>query len=512
VSHHDLTLRVVIVIFLLLAGVPTGGGGDELAPSANPSTTVEIEIDDRAGLHRLTSMVSIENVRGEVVQAVVTARQLEELDAAGWRFKIVPTAGKAEDPEMCADGWVEDSQRPWNCYPSYRQYEDLLYAFAGDHPDLCQLVDLGPTANLVRPHRLWALIISDNPGQEENEPEVLLTSTMHGDEASGFVLMLRFINQLISGYGTDAEITALVDETEIWINPLANPDGTYFGGDETVAEAIRFYTTTAGTSSGVDANRNFPAFSDRDHPDGSPWWPETQAMIALAEANTFVLSANFHDGAEVVNYPWDTVERRHPDDLWFEDLARDWAVLAQTDGPGGYMTGISIDGITNGFDWYQVIGSRQDFMTYFHGGREVTIELSETKSRSGDDLVDLWTWNRRALLDFLKHGHRGIRGVVTDANGSPLEATVEVLGVDREADGSTVRTDPDIGDYHRLLLPGLYDLRIEARDFRPLEAHGIVVTEGEATTLDVVLQRVIRRPSDRRAPTVDGKSTHHLQR
>ncbi len=61
-------------------------------------------------------------------------------------------------------------------------------------------------------------------------------------------------------------------------------------------------------------------------------------MMALADAETFVLSANFHGGVEVVNYPWDTWERRHPDDDWFIDLSRDYADLAQADSPAGYMT------------------------------------------------------------------------------------------------------------------------------------------------------------------------------
>ncbi len=139
----------------------------------------------------------------------------------------------------------------------------------------------------------------------------------------------------------------LVDETEIWINPLANPDGTYFGGDDTVGDAIRYYTTNDGGNSEVDPNRNFPDFVDGDHPDGNPWWPETEAMIALAESQTFVLSANFHDGVEVVNYPWDSDVRRHPDDSWFQALARDFADLAQADSPGGYMTDFD-NGITNG--------------------------------------------------------------------------------------------------------------------------------------------------------------------
>ena len=48
--------------------------------------------------------------------------------------------------------------------------------------------------------------------------------------------MLRFIDYLLSNYDTP-EIKALVDSTEIWICPLVNPDGTYFGGDSTITEA-----------------------------------------------------------------------------------------------------------------------------------------------------------------------------------------------------------------------------------------------------------------------------------
>jgi hypothetical protein len=423
------------------------------------------------------------------------------VEAAGWRYQVVPTVNQAAEIVMCGSGWENDVDRSWSCYPSYQQYEALMYGFAADHPAVCRLVDLGPTNNLVRPHRLWAIVISDNPDTDEDEPEVLLTSTVHGDETSGFILMLRLTDYLTGGYGDDPEITALVDETEIWINPLANPDGTYFGGDDSVAGAIRFFATTSGSASGVDGNRNFPNFEGGDHPDGNSWWPETEAMMSLAETKTFVLSANFHDGVEVVNYPWDTVERRHPDDPWFRDLARDWADLAQTDSPGGYMTDFD-NGITNGWDWYPIEGGRQDYMTYFHGGREVTIELSETKLLPSDELDAMWSWNRRALLDFLAHAHQGIRGLVTDPDGSPLAATVEVLGVDREQDGSVVRTDPAVGDFHRLLLPGLYDLRFDADGHRPEVVRGVAVTEGEATEVDVVLHPLdVRRPARRAAPS-----------
>jgi len=498
-SHRcNFAFLFIVGALMLLAAPNLYSAGNFDSAFAN-TVDIRIEIGDRSELAGLTRLVSIEDVRGREVLAVATPAQLVRLREAGYVWRILPPTGKAADVTMCPPGWKGDPERSWSCYPTYVQYTALVHRFALENPDLCRIVDLGPSSNTVRPHRLWAVVISDNPHVNEAEPEVLLTSTMHGDETTGYVLMLRLIANLLMGHGTDTEITALVDETEIWINPLANPDGAYRGADDSVDGAIRNYTTTSGDDSGVNPNRNFPDFVLGDHPDGFAWWPETEAMMALAETKTFVLSANFHGGVEVVNYPWDTVERRHPDDLWFQTLARDWVDLAQDDSPGGYMTDFE-NGITNGYDWYPINGGRQDFMTFFHGGREVTIELSRTKLLPADELDDLWLWNRRALLDFIAHAHEGIRGVVTDPNGTPLEATIEVVGIDREEDGSIVRTDPAVGDFHRILLPGLYDLRIEAADFQPREIQGIAVINGEATTVDVVLQRVIRRPSRRTGP------------
>lgn len=492
------------MVAALVIGVPRGDAESPVTvggPGIGEPVTIRIEIGDRSELADLTRLISIEDVRGHDVLAVATTAQLVRLRDAGYRWRVLPPVAKAADITMCPAGWEDDTDRSWSCYPSYDQYTALMHRFASDYPTLCRIVDLGAGNNTVRPHRLWAVVISDNPEFDEFEPEVLLTSTMHGDETTGFVLSLRLIDHLLMGYGTDPEITELVDETEIWINPLANPDGTYRGGDETVANAIREYTTTSGENSGVDPNRNFPDFDPGDPPDGlARLWPETEAMMALAELKTFVLSANFHGGFEVVNYPWDTVERRHPDDAWFSDLSRDWADLAQADSPGGYMT-YRDNGITNGHDWFEIHGGRQDFMTFFHGGREVTVEISNTKLLPADELDDLWQWNRRALLDFIAHAQEGIRGVVTDPDGVPLAATIEVIGVDREEDGSMARTDPAVGDFHRLLLPGLYDLRIEAANFQPREIHGLAVIDGEATTVDVVLYRqLVRRPSRRIAP------------
>ncbi|MGD9253747.1 MAG: M14 family zinc carboxypeptidase [Holophagae bacterium] len=498
--------RLPVLTLLVLSFFAAGAAsGDRDRGELDRHLEIRIQVDDRSQLLELGTIVAIENYRDGEVWAATTAAQRREIADAGFRWYLAPQRAKDGEITMCPDGWENDAQRSWDCYPSYGQYTALMARYASIYPELCRLVDLGPTTNTDRPHRLWAVVISDNPGLEEDEPEVLLTSTMHGDETTGFVLLLRLIGHLAEGYGDDSAITRLIDETEIWINPNANPDGTYFGGDDDVAEAIRYYTTNMGGNSFVDPNRNFPDpgldAADPETDCVPECFAETKAMLALAETSAFVLSVNVHGGFEVINYPWDGVRRRHPDDDWLQAISRSWADLAQDDSPPGYLTELE-NGITHGWDWYKTNGSRQDFMTFYQGGREVTAELSHSKLLPADELDDHWQWNRRAMLDFIGQSLEGIRGVVTDRDGQPLAAVVEVIGRDTEEDGSVVRTDPDVGDYHRLLLPGLYDLRISAPRYWTSEIPGIAVTEGAATVVDVTLQPKLqtRRATRRNVP------------
>ncbi len=473
--------RWVLLIAVMLAASAVVGAVEDGEP-----TRLRIDLEDRSRLEELSRLVSIDDVSDGQVFAEASARQLERLRAAGYSWYVIEPGEAPELATMCPPGWENDSNRTWDCYPSYNQYETLMANFAADYPGICRLVDLGATTNQIRPHRLWAVRISDNPDVEEMEPEVLYASTMHGDETTGYVLMLRLVHELLTGYGSDPEITSLVDDLEIWINPLHNPDGTYRSGDNTVDGAVRYYTDANGNPNGPDPNRNFPDPEDGDHPDGEPWWTETVAMMDFAETHSIDLSANFHGGIEVVNYPWDTWARRHVDDAWLIHISRAYANAAQAASPPGYMTALN-NGITNGYDWYTTSGNRQDFMTYFHGSREVTIELSDTKLLPASQLDDHWQWNRQALLDYLGQARYGIHGVITDHGGQPLAATVEIVGLDTVADNSFAVTDPDVGDYHRLLLPGTYTLRITAIGYHPVEISNVMLPPGVGTVMDVVM-------------------------
>jgi hypothetical protein len=226
-----------------------------------------------------------------------------------------------------------------------------------------------------------------------------------------------------------------------------------------------------------------------DHPDGYNWWSETVLMMDFASQHSFVIAANFHGGAEVVNYPWDCQSTRHADNDWWIAVSREYADNCQAAGGSSYMSDLN-NGITNGYDWYSIYGGRIDYMNHWHGCREVCIEVSTNKNPSSG-LDFYWNANRQALLDYLKQALSGIRGTVTDEFGLPLPARVEVLGVDNQ-DTPHVSTDPDDGDYHRMLLPGTYDLRFSSDGYVPQDITGIVVNAGDATRVDVVMSGTSR--------------------
>ncbi len=96
-------------------------------------------------------------------------------------------------------------------------YVAMMNAFETNYPGLCDVFSIGTTVN---GRQLLVAKISDNVVTDEAEPEFFYTSTMHGDEITGYVLMLRLIDSLLTAYSTSPRIANLVNNIEIYINPL----------------------------------------------------------------------------------------------------------------------------------------------------------------------------------------------------------------------------------------------------------------------------------------------------
>ena len=432
------------------------------------------DIENKAELKEITRIISIDKVTNHTVHAYATDQSLAKFKQLGYTYTLLDHPG-AGVKETLATTMAE--MENWDKYPTYGLYVEMMEYYETTYPDICKVVTIGTT---VSGRELLALKITDNVNVEEEEPEFFYTSTMHGDETTGYVLMLRFADSLLTSYGSVPEITSMVNNIEIYINPNANPDGTYGSDNNTISYPTRY------NANGVDLNRNFKDPANGDHPDENSWQPETVAMMNFARDHHFTLTANFHGGVELANYPWDHTYRRHPDDEWLIRVSRDYATSAQNNSPNGYFTGEN-NGITNGADWYVVYGSRQDYYTFFHNSREITFEISNTKFVSGSTLPNFWNYNREALFQFMEECLYGIKGTVKNSNGDPLDAMIFIDGHDTDMDSSMVFTDPDLGDYHRMIEEGTYNVIASSYGYYN-DTLNVYVPENSAVSANFVLQ------------------------
>jgi len=425
---------------------------------------------------QLSKTVSIDNVTNTEIFAYANETEFSDFLEYGIDYKLLVPPSMLHQPVMKSSVDLK-SVEDWDFYPTYEAYVDMMNQFETDYPDICEVISIGQT---IEGRELLFVRISDNIGQEEGEAQFMYTGTMHGDETAGYVLLLRLIDYLTSNYGTDPRITNMVDGLDIWINPAANPDGTYAGGNNTVYGATRY------NANGVDLNRNYPDPEDGPHPDGNPWQVETVAFMGFAENNHFVMSANTHGGAEVCNYPWDTWAQYPADSIWWEYVCHEYADTAQHYSPSDYMDGFD-DGITNGYVWYSISGGRQDYMNYFHQCREFTLELSDSKLLPASQLEDHWEYNYRSFLNYMEQTMFGIQGVVTDAyNGEPLVG--EVLIENHDIDSSWVYSDASSGNYFRPIHEGTYDVSFNSEGYYSLIIENVIVENRELTILNVALE------------------------
>ncbi len=449
-------------------------GKKSVAPLFKDNSTVyfKFKIQNKKEIETLTRIISIDNVKGLEVYAYATTKQFADFLTYNYQYELISDNNSIDNtlfpPETRAT-------TTWNFYPTYDAYDTIMTAFQTNYPNICRKINL---KTLTSGRKLLFCKISKNPDIKEAEPRILYTSSMHGNEITGYVLMLHLIDYLLSNYGIDPRITRMIDSTEIWINPLANPDGTYHAGNSTVYGAIR------NNQNNVDLNRNYPDFIGGPHSDNLPYQQETMAFMGLADSLEFTESINFHGGSQVCNYPWDGKYAFNPDDAWWQYVCRAYADTVHTYSGSTYLADLN-NGITNGAAWYLVYGGRQDYMNYYHHCREFTLEISTTKTPAASQLPTYWTWNYPSLLNYIDEAQYGIRGIVTDSTtGLPLRAKVYIKGHD--ADSTEVNTYMPNGNYHRPVFAGNYNVTYYAKGYSA-KTYNITAINKQAATLNVSL-------------------------
>lgn len=432
--------------------------------SQNGQAEVFVPRSNIGDMKILTLNTSILSVKGKIVYISLSPLTIEWFLTQKYDYTIV---------EKPVNKGIVSSQNVtqaflWDSYPTYLQYDSIMRSFVTNYPSLCRLDTIGKSIN---GKLVLALKISRNVATEEDEPKVFYTSSMHGDETGGYILMLRLADYLLKNYNVSGRVKNLMDNLEVWINPLANPDGTY-GTGNTLSSPVRY------NANGYDLNRNFP----------DPFTPntikqkETLDMIRFMRKHKFSLSVNFHSGEEVVNYPWDRwISKFHADDSWFNSISRAYADTAHVYAGPAYMNFMD-NGVTRGAVWYIVYGGRQDFVTWELHGREVTIEVDNQFVTPAAQLPLLWQNNWHSLLGYMENALYGIHGYVRNANThAPVSAKVFISGHD--IDSSQVYSDTLTGSFVRYLAPGSWNISFTAKGYQPLVINNVVVAARQRTDM-----------------------------
>ena len=73
---------------------------------------------------------------------------------------------------------------------------------------------------------IYYVRISDNPAQDEaGEPKILYTAIHHAREPMSLMETIFFMWYVLENYGTNDEVTYLVNNTQLFFVPCLNPDG-----------------------------------------------------------------------------------------------------------------------------------------------------------------------------------------------------------------------------------------------------------------------------------------------
>lgn len=124
-------------------------------------------------------------------------------------------------------------------YHTYEETVELLKAWTATYPGLVELYSVGQS---LEGRELWQLTIANKKGLKHTDrPAFFIEGGRHAGEISGIEATLFFINHLLTRYGTDPEITALLDTKTVYARPQNNPDGAtlYHLTAQTLRSSVR---------------------------------------------------------------------------------------------------------------------------------------------------------------------------------------------------------------------------------------------------------------------------------
>ena len=371
---HNLSFLIILSILLTLAVSSDLAGAASTAPpppvtpvsdSAGP-VVVRVYYDSVEDIGRLVSFDVFEynNTEAKYVLAAVDDAGLRTLQDMGFRAVVdsqetanfallsVPLTQQAESVGI-------QSIPGYTCYRTVEETYAAAAAIAANHPTLATWSDVGDS---------WEKSVGQSDGYDMmvlkltnsaiggDKPKLFVTAAIHAREYTTAEMATRFAEYLVNNYGTDADVTWILDHHEVHLMLQTNPDGRKEAeaGLSWRKNTNENYCGVTSTSRGADLNRNFSFYWNycsgcssgtpcdltyRGPSAGSE--PETQAvqnyllsifpdqrdasLSSPAPATATGVYIDLHSYSQLVLWPWGFTTSVAPNSTALQTLGRKFA-------------------------------------------------------------------------------------------------------------------------------------------------------------------------------------------
>jgi murein tripeptide amidase MpaA len=374
-------------------------------------------------------------------------------------------------------------------YTSYRTVEKTysdLSELATLNPNLARWVDIGDSYDKATPggaegYDIYSLEITNQNSQlAEEKPIFFVQGAIHAREYSTTEAVTRFAEQLIANYGTDPDTTWILDNFEVRVVPIVNPDGRKFAEQ---GYSWRKNTNPGdGTAEfpnyGVDLNRNYASKwgeigeeaastdpADLTYQGTAPFSePESQALrdylletfpdtkgpddFDPASEDTSGVYIDVHSFGDLILYPFGWTDQPAPNQEALRNLGLKF----------GYFTGLVDQAydVSQAIGLYPTSGTTDDWVYSTLGVPGYTFELgtaffqdTETfESTIVNEVIPAFFYAAKsARSPYKTAGSPDVTGVKVDLSQVLAGATVELSATadsTRKGDGITGTTPDDL--------------------------------------------------------------------
>jgi carboxypeptidase T len=302
----------------------------QIQPSRAPGAlqryrVVEVHTREQRSAINATG-AEIEAVGQDQVIVVATPAQRRQIVALGFTLQPAP---RPSDFPMADAG-----------YHNYAEMVAEVQATAAAHPSVVKLFSIGAS---YEGRALLAAKISDNAGQDEDEPEALFVGLYHAREHLTVEMLLYLLHLLADNYGVagQEQITGLVDSREIYLIFELNPDG---GEYDIASGSYQLWRKNRQPNGGpfdigTDLNRNHSykwgccGGSSSSPADETYRGPAPASAPEVAAIERFVnsrviggrqqiaVAITFHTYSELILWPYGYTFDELPPDMWPDDHA-----------------------------------------------------------------------------------------------------------------------------------------------------------------------------------------------